>query len=251
MILAMVSNIKAVYKTISMSVLLVLVLLCHYTVGILAIIYLLALFGVKVIGRFMKWGLLKQSKLNLISLSIILIIGVGSFVGYYSYASNGLIMQIVSRVAVSYFNPSNIDKSPALPKYELYNNNIDRDSSVNAAFGSDFMEVSWLGKLFRIIQIVTQLMIIIGVCYLVFRYQKYKFTTEFMVYIGSSIGLLACCIWLPFFAHLTGVVRFYHTSLFFLAPMFVIGFDMFTRKPKEIDKEKQIKGRLRMLGYLD
>jgi len=38
--------------------------------------------------------------------------------------------------------------------------------------------------------------------------------------------------------------------LFFLAPMFVIGFDAFKRERKQGDDDN-IKARLRMLGYLE
>ena len=94
---------------------------------------------------------------------------------------------------------------------------------VKTGIGLDFTEQPVEGKLFRIIQYITQLLMIIGSISLLLRPQGYKFTAEFVAGIGCSLVLLLCCIFLPGFSSLINMTRFYQISLFFLAPMLVVG----------------------------
>jgi len=89
--------------------------------------------------------------------------------------------------------------------------------------GLDFANASLQGKLFRILQYLTQLAIIIGGIMLLRRYKHYNMSAEFVAAIGASYILLAFCVFVPHFSLIINMTRFYQLSLFLLAPVFVIG----------------------------
>jgi uncharacterized membrane protein len=47
--------------------------------------------------------------------------------------------------------------------------------------------------------------------------------------IGASFVLLMFCIFVPKFSLIINMTRFYHVSLFFIAPMLVLGLDWVKR----------------------
>jgi uncharacterized membrane protein len=96
---------------------------------------------------------------------------------------------------------------------------------VRSGIGLDFFDVSFPGKIFRLFQYFTQLMIIIGAAYCFF-YKK-VLRAEFMAGALTAFVLLIACIFVPYFSMIANMTRFYHLSLFFLAPCFVIGFKVF------------------------
>ena len=96
-----------------------------------------------------------------------------------------------------------------------------QEPMIRAALGMDFTDVSVLGKTFRIFQYATQLCIIAG-CIQLFRYRR-KYSAEYLCFCVVSVLLLTCCILLPRFSNILNASRFYHLSLFLLAPTLVLG----------------------------
>lgn len=96
---------------------------------------------------------------------------------------------------------------------------------VKIGIGLDFFEVPLSGKIFRVIQLLTELLMIIGVGRLVFVYKRYNSTTEFIGLVGSSGILLIVCILVVGFSSVINMSRFFHISLFFLSPMFILGIE--------------------------
>jgi len=273
MILVMVSDWRTSWKIPAMIVSLGLATLCHYTVGILAIGFLLGCFIVRIITSRMEWSLFSKRKVSLLAMAIVLIVSGGIWYEYYSKASEGVIMRTVSRIGGSYMHtteellqkievgepveveepvkieepvkveePTKTEESmkvekPAKteePTKAIYLQK--QGPFVRAAIGLDFLEVSIAGKVFRVIQYITQAMIIFGCLCLPFKHREYKFTAEFVGCIGASFLLLLCCIFIPNFAGIINMTRFYHISLFFLAPMFVLGVEATSKGLTEIAK---------------
>ena len=104
-----------------------------------------------------------------------------------------------------------------------------QEPMVRTALGLDFMEVSPWGKVFRILQYMTQLFLVIGCVYLLKNRRKYS--AEFLSLCLVSVILIAACILVPKFSSMINVTRFYHLSLFLLAPAFVLGGLQIFRKP--------------------
>jgi len=70
---------------------------------------------------------------------------------------------------------------------------------------------------------ITQFLIIIGVGVLIFRYRQLKFQFEYLIMTLLSLLLLFMCLVLPYFAEFLHVDRFYHITLLFLSPLFILG----------------------------
>jgi len=213
MVWVMVSNWKWQYKTIGICVALMMQVICHYTVGVLAICFLLGMFIIRIVSNPLKWSLFSNRKVSLLAIAICLVVGICVFYSYHSLTANGSMWNRVGSL------PS---ERLLLSKVGMPSTIIVRSSLVNAAVGLDFFDVPIEGKAFRIVQFLTQLMIIVGAIRLAF-YDKFNITAEFIGLIGASWVLLFICIFVSGFANMLNMSRFYHFALFFLSPLFVIG----------------------------
>ncbi|KKM14935.1 hypothetical protein LCGC14_1701100, partial [marine sediment metagenome] len=223
-------------------------ILAHYTVGIMALFYLTAIFLVKIFAWPLRWSLLERKMLSPFAVGLVLLLGGALFLGYYSIASDGVILKVVSRTGSSYeqiavaqvkagiketgYNPE-WEGIQTTPKYS-WQEPVDvqktvylqkQPSMVQTAIGLDFFKASGLGKVFRVFLYLTELLILIGGVHLLRNHRRYRFTSEFIACIGASIVLLFLCVFVPMFSSIINMSRFYHFSLFFLAPLFVIGCD--------------------------
>lgn len=258
MILAMVSNIK--YKWAVVLSCLLVAALAHYTVGLIAVSYLAVILIVRICTLPLPFQIFKRCLVPISALLIVLIIGVGITFAYYSQADDGIIIDTVMDTGTSYskitketlegvaagkvttetidentpgwigdgtttsVTVSGIKTSDTNKFYDTRFGYLEEQAPlVKTAIGMDFAEASIEGKVFRVIQYITQVMICIGALYLLFRYKKYKFSAEFIAAIGASFVLLLFVVFVPHFSNIINVTRFYHLSLFFLAPLFVIG----------------------------
>lgn len=97
------------------------------------------------------------------------------------------------------------------------------DLLIRAALGMDFFDVTWQGMLFRVVQYITQLFIIIGCFRLLLAPKSFKFRIEYVAVSALSVAMLAACVKLPNFASAFNTTRWYHVLLITLAPFFVIG----------------------------
>jgi len=97
------------------------------------------------------------------------------------------------------------------------------DALISAALGMDFSQVTLPGKIFRILQYITQVLIVVGCLRLIIKPSGLKFSPEYMVlsFVGSM--LLAACIVIPWFAYILNMTRWYHIALITLAPFCVTG----------------------------
>jgi uncharacterized membrane protein len=98
-----------------------------------------------------------------------------------------------------------------------------RDVLVQAALGLDFLRVSLQGKIFRILQFITQLLLIIGCLRLIFWPKQLRLKAEYIAISVTGVLLLLACIFLPGFANALNTTRWYHIVLITLAPFCILG----------------------------
>ncbi len=79
----------------------------------------------------------------------------------------------------------------------------------------------------RIVAYATELFIAVGFLVLILQRKKRNIDFEYFILCSANMIILAMCILLPNFALSLQMVRFYHILLFFLAPLFAIGFIAF------------------------
>jgi len=221
-ILTMVSNWKAVWKAIAMVVLLSLTAACHYTIGILAIFFLAVTFGIRLVTCRLHQLPWSNSRVSPLVIALSLVITGGLFYVYYINVSGGLIIRVLTSIG---FDQAAFAKGLVMPNLQA------RGPFVRAAIGLDFLEVSAAGMVFRVLQYITQALIVVGAVWMLFRHKLYKVTSEFASCVFAAFLLLALCVLLPGFANVINMTRFYHTSLFFLAPMLVLGCDAIASIP--------------------
>lgn len=99
----------------------------------------------------------------------------------------------------------------------------EREALVGTALGVDFASASPLGKGFRIFQYLTEIFIVIGFLRIVFRPREYRFKAEHIALSIVAALILLACIVIPHFSSYLLVKRFYHISLFLLAPFCILG----------------------------
>lgn len=213
-------------------VLVILSLWAHYTIGILLCLYLGGI-TVWLWIRDMHYGV---KSLGFPMLTMAIVIGVIFFCSYYYNVAQGLIWHSSTGILHYDFSQSAnviqkslndnvtapVDISATVKAYNL----------VKSALGLDLLNYSWSGIAFRITQLLTQLLIVIGFVWMVWKRNypqngilTYRWNPEFVDGCFVAFGLLGLCVVVPAFASLINATRQYHLALFFLAPMFVIAFD--------------------------
>ena len=86
---------------------------------------------------------------------------------------------------------------------------------------------TFLNTLSRGIAYLIQVFIVIGFLSVFTKRTNIRFNRDYIVFALASISILAANILLPGFAQTMNVERFYHVTLFFLAPFCVIGLEVF------------------------
>lgn len=237
----------------------------HYTIGLASMAFLLGIVIVRLFMKITPW--FKNTRTHIAVLIIPLVLAMGAFGFYYSHAGGGVINQVVLAMYKNFVTdplsqllhtalPSPGDPQiyvkigPRVPDtvfdtlppgttlvsgaglVKLSDNPIIayfqyQPRFVQMALGIDMIDASPWGKVFRVLQLLSQFIIIVGAFYLI--YKRYNFSAEFIAGIGCSFVLLLLCIFVEQFSAILNMTRFYHLSLFFLAPCFVAGFDFLLR----------------------
>lgn len=232
MILAMVSEWRWQYKGIAVTACVLLAIMCHYTIGLAMLVYLFGIFVIRLATNWSKWKTFALRRMPIVLIPAILIVGSSSFYTFHHYATGGVINDTVGEIATKYLGSLyKIVKGEErlIPTAESQLNLNEQTPLVKMTIGLDFFGQPIEGKIFRIVQFATQLLIIIGSLSLLFRPQRYKFTAEFIAGIGCSFILILCCIFIQRFGALINMTRFYQISLFFLAPTIVVGCDTISK----------------------
>jgi len=231
-------------KIIMLTIFIISIAVSHYSLGIISLIYIVALIPLIIVLRssiFVRaWGWLTRKTGGLpphyygkaggsLPLQIILVPFVFFIIFVligYSIMSSGINLELITSLWTKYTNQLGNQITGALfgpmswSSLSLFRQS---DSLIRAAFGMDFMSVSWQGQLFRILQYITQIFIILGCLRLLFRPRGLKIKPEFMALSLISVLLLIACIVITGFADRLNTTRWYHLSLIMLAPMCILG----------------------------
>ena len=215
------TNLKAWFKYPLMALAGAGVILSHYSLGwVLLLIY--ALYSLVMLFRH-NW----QHTVVFSVLLCMAVIYYGSVAGGISLKSFTDFFKIQNtnneKVVSGYLNSSPIIVSSKLAPTTVSETVKTYDMTMQSALGLDFVSASSLGKAFRIVQLFTEILLILGFGYFIFRYKRLQFPFEYLVLSIISAVLLLVCVFIPGFSSILNATRWYHISLFILAPMFVLG----------------------------
>jgi uncharacterized membrane protein len=220
---------KQIYKFLVMVILVVLTLWAHYTIGILLCIYLA---GISVLTTAYKardskkwwefgWGFW--------SLLGVVTIGAMFFGGYYMNVAQGLIWD--SSMGIFHHDFSSSFQAIQMSVTDTYDlsSNVSYTAKayilVKSALGLDLLSYSWSGIAFRVVQLLTQVLVVIGFVWMLWKQKLYNLKSEYVAGCFVAFGLLGLCVFVPAFASLINATREYHIALMFLASCFVVAFD--------------------------
>ena len=259
-LLLLVSKINWKPKTVGLTVLTILCMLCHYVIGIMLLGFLSIGVVILGIGTWRKWNIFNAGKKALVTLLIV--VSISGITGYYYFSNvaEGKVSNVVVEVAHSTTNiRENIDKiekdqikaliesqkyvetpeypessvtiEPSATATEEYSLNIfsyilGQSPLVKAGIALDLTKVHGWGLAFRLIQYLIELLMVLGLIFYLIKPKRYNFTPEFIAGVIGAVLMLACCIFLPSFSLLINMTRFYQLSLFFLAPFCIVGIDI-------------------------
>lgn len=216
----------------------------HYTLGFINLVCLGALLVLIVIMRsriFIKsWERLSSSTgglplqlrytgVDALPVRYLALVVVGAFAlsfAWYAVAAGGsnleffvgTLVMLMQKIGINLEGLARMGGGAA--EYLLAGRN---DVIVSAALGLDFSQVSLPGRAFRIIQYITQVLIVAGCIRLLIKPSGLKFGREYISFSLLAAMMLASCIVLPWFSNILNITRWYHIALITLCPFLVIG----------------------------
>jgi uncharacterized membrane protein len=250
----------------------------HYTLGFINFVYMGALIFLLIIMRskpfLQAWGKITAGTggvplhlrypgpdslpLKHLSISFIVIVVLSlAWYGLIASASNlqffaGTLVILLQKIGVNIEGLASLTGNPS-----QYLFGGQSDVIISAALGMDFSQVSLQGKVFRILQYITQLLIVAGCLRLVVRPSGLKLSREYIAFSLVAAVTLAACIVLPWFSNILNITRWYHIALISLAPFLVIGAQYLwelgawaLRKGKDAASQFDIAGDSKYLNYL-
>jgi len=181
----------------------------HYSTGYIYLYFIGVGVGLVLLFRLFKWG---RPTLPLKALLVLLVIIIVGIAGYFNIIDSTLSNPGAWLEPAKYIPPASAQVV------------TQQEPVIQTALGLDFLKATVEGKVFRIFQILTEVFIAVGFIGMVVRYRKEKrFPLEYMALCGAGIILLLACIILPDFSRLINMTRFYHLTLYFIAPLVVVG----------------------------
>lgn len=224
-----------------------LVILCHYSLGLVLIVLAIAYFILLAIFKLFRQKL--QQRLWVTGVLAVFLLASG--IGYYSTVAYGTpfkylaaISPVKARIGSLSIGYAIKDQAlmakeqaeaiaaaePKKPDIKLLTGGYvvglaqSYDTVMRAALGLDFPKASPLGKAYRVIQFITFALLAIGTLYSLFsKRMRALLKPEYLALMIISCGILGLCVLSPGFASILNGTRWYHIALFALAPMIVIG----------------------------
>lgn len=131
---------------------------------------------------------------------------------WYMYTSSGTAFNSIVGIGDSIYSNLSEFFSP-----------MAREKLLGTALGLDFAQISILGKVYRVIQYITQFLIIIGFLNLIIKPGEIKFRLEYIALSIVAFLILFSCILVPLFSSFLNLTRFYHIVLIILSPFCILG----------------------------
>lgn len=208
----------------------------HYALGYICMAFLLVGWGIVAVVRSpagrRAWGWLTHRlgglpessttqgafphKIMAVVIAIYLVFALG----WYGGIAQGTALDTITNIGQKQY--SLLSSEPDEPG-SAFLDPTQREGLVETALGLDFASASASGKAFRVFQYLTQLFIVLGFFIIVLRPKGLRFRGEYVALSVVAALILFACIALPRFSGYLNVHRFYHISLFLLAPLCVIG----------------------------
>lgn len=223
-------------------------IMSHYALGYICMAFLVAGWGIVVLIRShagrgawgwltRKFGGLPQSlasqgafphKIMAVIIGIYLVFALS----WYGGIAQGTALNTIKNIGQSQYSLLSTELpglvkpgepgGPGEPSGKFFDP-TEREALIGTALGLDFPAASPLGKGFRIFQYLTELFIVVGLFTMIFKPRGFKFRAEYIALSIVAALILLACIVVPRFSSYLCVERFYHISLFLLAPLFVLG----------------------------
>jgi len=237
--------------------------LCHYTIGIISCMILAGLYSVPFVCNAIKVKAIRLPYRNVKWATVPLVGLLATFFVWFGMIGDGFMLTYFNDVAHNTahyaqvpfkdvtISPTIIDQTlvstgeptPTVTPTVAPNATVQpittksiglsymgkQEPLVRTAVGLDFFDSSLQGKVFRIVQYLTQALIVIGFLFLLWKYKQYNFTPEFIGCSATAFAIILCVVFVPSFSSLINASRWYQGMLFFLAPMFVVGIDQLCR----------------------
>jgi len=155
-----------------------------------------------------------------------IIVGVFFLAGYawYAFIASGINMGVLNRLWGSQTGTitSGISSLPTDQISSFFDFGA-RDALIRTALGLDYFQATTQGKIFRIFQLMTQFLLVLGILRFVSKPKGLNFSMEYLSLCVTSCLLLAACIFMSGFADLLNTTRMYHITLITLSPFCILG----------------------------
>lgn len=173
----------------------------------LLIIYLFSKIPTSMISKNMYIQcLFSNDKKNLISSSFIILFVVFSL-AYYIYVSNSSQFFNITKLLNHMFS-------------SIFSEFLSHSTGVSVIAKS---EDTLLYSLWKILILLSQIFISIGIIESVINFNKYKLNTEFYFFSLINYCMLLCAVFFPYLSEFFNLARTYHISLIFLSPFCITG----------------------------
>ena len=209
-----------------------LVVLAHYTMWIILCAVFIGLLLWALITRVVTqlgWPLLSPPSWRFAAVGLLVSISIG-WLYYGAVCSGETLRQILARSPVAI--PTSevaITLDPTSGGFPLSlptgGDDTRYEPLLRSALGLDIGSCTPAGAVFRVVQILTQLLLLIGLAAWAFNYLRRRGSPD-ADYMGLSLpmaALLGACVLVPGFSAHINATRFYHLGLLFLAPAVIHG----------------------------
>lgn len=166
------------------------------------------------------------------------VVSIGIYYGYYYRVNSGQMvtsLTIPAMIVGETMNPGSTQLSEPISDNETqivtsksfferfpFLNPFFKEPLAQTAIGLDYSKASILGKIWRVLQYLVELCLIIGFIKLIFKPIK-NLSIEYGTFIVSSFIILAAMYLLSSYGLGLGTVRIWGITLLFISPLFVIG----------------------------
>jgi len=248
LILLLIDRRLALNQRVSLAIIFAIsLIMSHYALGYICLFFLLVGWGIVALIRshagIRAWGRITQKfgglpqtltsqgafphKIMAVIIGVYLVVALG----WYGGIAQGTALNTIINIGHGQYSLL----STELPSGKFFEP-TEREALIGTALGLDFPSASPLGKGFRIFQYLTELFIVVGFLRMIFRSKGFKFKAEYIALsIVASLILLACIV-IPRFSSYLNVSRFYHITLFLLAPFCILGGEAIWRGVSKVTK---------------
>ncbi len=222
----------------------------YYTIAIATLLYIWGIVGVvSLLQRKIEWRLVLTGNVGILTLVIwFSIIGNGATLTTFRTNIIGALNVLTDKHNYTSNTTTSGELDPYLSsKTGIYDGDLYRDyvltrtqpervtttyldnqePLIRTALGIDFLRASMWGKIFRVLQFIVQLLILIGF-YALWKLRR-KIPKVYLALTIVALGLLGACLFIPFFSTFVSATRLYQLALIVLAPLFVLGVQRISR----------------------